>query len=164
MTAQLAPLDAELFAAYGVEEGDESTFRSEVEQNMERELRNAVTARVKQQVMDAVLGAYSELEIPSALIAQEVDGLRQQMFQQFGGAGQDLDLKSLLPDDESIASTYEQPEEVINWYYANQEQLGAVESKVLEDAVVDRLLEDATVTEQACSYQEAIALGQQANQ
>ena len=65
---------------------------------------------------------------------------------------------------EEIASTYQDPEEVINWYYANQEQLSAVESKVLEDAVVDRLLEDATVTEQACSYQEAIALGQQANQ
>ena len=92
----LAPLDAELFAAYGVEGDDEATFRSEVAQNMERELRNAIDARVKQQVMDAVIEAYGELEIPSALVSQEVDSLRQQMFQQFGGAGQDqLDLSGV---------------------------------------------------------------------
>ena len=198
---ELAPLDQELFSAYGVEEGDEAGFRAEVAQNMERELRNAVAARVKQQVMDAVIEAYADLDIPEALVSQEVDALRQQMFQQFGGAaGQDLDLKSLLPDEmfhdkaerrvklglvlaeliarhelkadpdalrgavEEIAATYQDPEEVVNWYYANQEQLSAVESKVLEDTIVERLLEDAEVTEQACSYQDAIALGQQANQ
>ena len=197
---ELAPLDEELFSAYGVEGSDEASFRAEVAQNMARELRNAVAARVKQQVMDAVASAYADLDIPSALVTQEVDTLRQQMFQQFGGAGRDLDLKSLLPDDmfreraerrvrlglvlaeliaphdvqaepdalrsavEEIASTYQDPEEVVNWYYANQDQLAAVESKVLEDAVVARLLEQATETEKPCTYQEAIALGQQANQ
>jgi trigger factor len=197
---ELAPLDQELFSAYGVEEGNEESFRAEVADNMTRELRNAVTARVKQQVMDAVIDAYAALEVPAALVSQEVDSLRQQMFQQFGGAGQDLDLRSLLPDDmfrekaerrvklglvlaeliqtfelkadpdalraavEEIASTYQDPEEVVNWYYGNQEQLAAVESKVLEDAVVEKLLESADETEKACSYQEAIALGQQANQ
>lgn len=196
----LAPLDAELFAAYGVEGEDEATFRSEVAQNMERELRNAIDARVKQQVMDAVLEAYGELEVPSALVSQEVDSLRQQMFQQFGGAGQDLDLKSILPDEmfterasrrvklglvlaelvshyemkadadavraavEEIASTYQDPEEVVNWYYGNQEQLSAIESKVMEDQVVGKLLEAAAITDEPCSYQDAIALGQQANQ
>ncbi|MEE4278540.1 MAG: trigger factor [Halieaceae bacterium] len=197
---ELAALDQELFSAYGVEDGDEASFRAEVADNMARELRNAVTARVKQQVMDAVIEAYKDLEVPAALVSQEIDSLRQQMFQQFGGAGQDLDLRSLLPDDmfrekaerrvklglvlaelirshdlkadpealraavEEIASTYQDPEEVVNWYYANQEQLAAVESKVLEDAVVEKLLESAEQTEKACSYQEAIALGQQANQ
>jgi trigger factor len=70
---QLAPLDAELFAAYGVEEDDEAKFREEVRQNMVRELNNAVSARVKQQVMDAVAEAYSDLEIPAALVSQETD-------------------------------------------------------------------------------------------
>jgi trigger factor len=198
---QLAPLDAELFAAYGLEGDDEAAFRSEVEQNMARELRNAVEARVKKQVMDAVAEAYAELEVPAALISQETDALRNQMFQQFGGAaGQNLDLKSLLPDDmfaenatrrvklglvlaelishfelkadadavraavDEIASTYQDPEEVVNWYFGNQEQLASVESKVLEDKVVERLLESAAVSDKPCSYQEAIALGQQANQ
>ncbi len=195
-----APLNEELFASYGVEGNDEAAFRQEVADNMKRELRNAVETKVKQQVMDALLEAHADLEIPRALIKQEVGTLRQQMFQQFGGAaGQDLDLESLLPDDmfseraerrvklglllselinklevkadadrvraeiEEMASTYQDPEEVINWYYANQEQLANVESKVLEDQVVEKLLEQATVTEQSCSYQEAISQGQQAN-
>lgn len=197
---ELAPLNEELFASYGVEGNDEQAFRQEVAENMERELRNAIEAKVKQQVMDALLDTHADLEIPRALIKQEVGTLRQQMFQQFGGAaGQDLDLESLLPDDmfseraerrvklglllselinklgveadagrvraeiEEMASTYQDPEEVINWYYANQEQLANVESKVLEDQVVERLLEKADITEQPCSYQEAISQGQQAN-
>lgn len=197
---QLAPLDEKLFSSYGVEGNDEAAFRQEVADNMKRELRNAVEAKVKQQVMDALLEAHADLEVPGALIKQEVGTLRQQMFQQFGGAaGQDLDLESLLPDDmfseraerrvklglllselinklevkadpervraeiEEMASTYQDPEEVINWYYANQEQLANVESKVLEDQVVDKLLEQAAITEQPCTYQEAISQGQQAN-
>ena len=64
---------------------------------------------------------------------------------------------------EEMASTYEDPQEVINWYYANQEQLANVESKVLEDQVVERLLEKAAIAEMPCTYQEAISQGQQAN-
>lgn len=198
---QLAPLDETLFSSYGVEGNDEASFREEVRENMARELKNAVEARVKQQVMDAVVAAYDGVDIPQALIEQEIGALRDQMFQQFGGASaQDLDLKSLLPDDmfkeraerrvtlglvlselishhdlkadpdalraavEDIASTYQDPEEVVNWYYGNQEQLSAVESRVLEDRIVEQLLEQADVSESPCSYQDAIALGQQASQ
>jgi trigger factor len=193
-----APLDEELFAKYGVEEGGEEQFRTEVGENMARELKNAVQSQLKQQVMDAVLGAHDGLEIPKALIAQEVDAMRGQMFQQFGGAGgQDLDLQSLLPDEmftenaerrvklglvlselirklelkadaekvretiEEMASTYQDPEEVVNYYYSNQEQLSAIESRVLEDQVVEKLLENAKISEKACSYQDAISQAQQ---
>ncbi|MBA6412188.1 trigger factor [Parahaliea sp. F7430] len=193
-----AELNEDLFKLYGVEEGGEEQFRKEVRENMHRELKNAVENKVKQQVMDAVIEAHESLEVPKALIAQEVDVLRNQMFQQFGGAaGQNLDLKSLLPDDmfsenaerrvklglllsemvskfelkadadkvratiEDMASTYQEPEEVVNWYYSNQEQLASVESKVLEDAVVEKLLDSAQVTEKECSYQEAIGQAQQ---
>lgn len=189
-----APLDEELFSKYGVEEGGEAKFREEVAQNMTRELKNAVSAKVKQQVMDAVIEAHDALEVPKALVDQEVRVLRNQMFQQFGGAGgQDLDLDSLLPDEmfadnalrrvklglvmaeiiekfelkadgdkvreeiEEMASTYQDPQEVIDYYYSNQDQLTAVESKVLEDQVVEKLLEDAEITDDICSYQEAIS-------
>ena len=193
---ELAPaaLDDELFAKYGVEEGGEEQFRKEVGENMARELKNAVQNKLKQQVMDAILTAHDSLEVPKALIDQEIGGMRQQMFQQFGGAGgQDLDLDSLLPDDmfmenaqrrvklglvmaefiskqemradpaqvratiEEMASTYQDPEEVINYYYSNQEQLSSIESKVLEDMAVEKLLESANITEKQCSYQDAIS-------
>jgi len=42
---------------------------------------------------------------------------------------------------EEMASTYEEPEEVINWYYGNREQLASVEAVVLEDQVIDTILE-----------------------
>lgn len=53
---------------------------------------------------------------------------------------------------EDVASTYEQPEQVINWYYGNQEQLQAMESAVLEDQVFDIILEQADVSEKEVSY------------
>ena len=97
---ELAPLDGTLFESYGVTEGGEPVFRAEVQKNMERELRNAIQNHVKQQVMDAIVAAHAELDVPSALIGQEIDTLRSQMFQQFGGQpNQDMDLKSILPDD-----------------------------------------------------------------
>jgi trigger factor len=192
---QLVPAEVNeaLFSQYGVEEGGEEQFRKEVAGNMSREMKNAVEAKVKQQVMDAVLDAHNALELPKALVDQEVATMRNQMLQQFGGAGnQDMDLESLLPDTmfaenaerrvklglvlaefvarhelkadgekvreaiEEMASTYETPQEVIDYYYSNQEQLSAVESKVLEDQVVEKLLESANVTEKDCTYQEAV--------
>jgi trigger factor len=193
----LAELDAELFTKYGVEDGGLDKFREEIGANMGRELKNAIQADLKQQVMDAVLGAHESLEIPRALLQQEIGAMRQQMMQQFGGmGGQDLDLESLLPEDmfkdkaeprvklglilseminkqelkadpekvrsaiEEMASTYEDPEEVINYYYSNQEQLSSVESKVLEDQVVEKLLEGANIKDSECSYQEAISRAQ----
>ena len=62
---------------------------------------------------------------------------------------------------EEVASTYQEPEEVINYYYSNQDQLASVESKVLEDQVVEKLLDSANITEKECSYQEAIAPAQE---
>jgi trigger factor len=192
---QLVPaaLDEALFAKYGVEDGGEERFRKEVADNMARELKNAVQSKLKQQVMDAVLEAHKSLEVPKALIDQEITALRNQMFQQYGGLGnQNLDLKSLLPDNmfaenaerrvklglvlaeivakndlkpgrekvreviEEMASTYQNPQEVIDYYYSNQQQLAAVESKVLEDLVVEKLLEKANIVTKDCNYQDAI--------
>lgn len=197
-----APLDSELFSAYDVEGDDETLFRAEVKQNMARELRSAVEAWVRQQVMDALIGAYAELEAPAALIRQETGRLRKAMFERLGvnAENKNVNIESVLPDElfadkatrrvkmalilsalishhglevdadalrravESIASTYQHPEEVVNWYYANQEQLSGVKSQVLENSMLDELLKSATLSDRACTYQEAIALGQQANQ
>lgn len=42
---------------------------------------------------------------------------------------------------EKLAASYERPEEVINWYYADKRRLSEVESLVLEDQVVEWVLE-----------------------
>lgn len=57
---------------------------------------------------------------------------------------------------EELAQPYENPEQVVSWYYENQQMLQQVEAMVLEDQVVDVILEQATVTDQEMSYEEAV--------
>lgn len=189
---RLAELDEEFFAKFGVKEGGEQKFRQEVADNMARELKNATNNKVKKQVMDGLLKIHADLMVPKALVAEEIQAVRNQTVQQFGGGANNLDFAKLLPDDmfreqaerrvklglllnqiitkdgvqadadrvrstiEEMAATYEDPEEVVNYYYGNKQQLQAVESLVLEEQVVEKLLAGATVTEQSCSYEDVI--------
>lgn len=57
---------------------------------------------------------------------------------------------------EEMAQPYENPEQVVAWYYENQQMLQQVEAMVLEDQVVDLILEQATVTDQEMSYEDAV--------
>ena len=54
---------------------------------------------------------------------------------------------------EDAASSYESPEQVINWYYNNADQLRHIEEMVLEDQVVDLILSKATVKEESVDFQ-----------
>jgi trigger factor len=58
---------------------------------------------------------------------------------------------------ETIANTYEQPAEVMQLYYGNQQLMQQVESSVLEEQVVDWVLENAKVTPKAMSFKDVIA-------
>lgn len=186
----LPELNDEFFARFGVTEGGLEDFRKEVSRNMKRELRQAVKNKVKNQVMDGLLKIH-EVEVPSALTSQEIDRMREQAVQQFGGMKGGFDPKQLPAelfeadakkrvalglligevvkqrevkvDDERVramieemASAYQEPQQVIDWYYSNDEQLSQIKYVVLEEQVVDTILETAQVSEKTCSYQEAI--------
>lgn len=191
---KLAELNDEFFKKFGVKEGGEEQFRKEVRENMARELKNAVKNKLKNQVMNGLLKVHEDLLVPAALVGEEIQTLRGQTVQQFGGAGNNpsIDFAKLLPDDmfraqaerrvrlglllnaiitrgevkadadkvraavEELASTYEDPQEVIDWYYGNRQQLQGIESMVLEDQIVEQLLAAARVIEQAASYEEAL--------
>ena len=189
--AQLPELKKEFFLKFGVEKGGEKQFRKEVKANMDRELANALKAKVKGQVMDALIASHTT-DVPKALIANEIQVLRNQMLQRFGGQQQDFDVKTLLPDTmfqdeasrrvtlglivgeivksaklkpdakrikamiEEIASTYQEPKDVVEYYNSNQELMAGVESAVLEDQVVDHILSQAKVSEVQTSYDEII--------
>ena len=182
-------MNDEFFKLYGVSEGGEEKFREDVRNNMERELRNAIRSKVKNRVMDQLFDL-NKVELPKALVANEITQLKQQMIQQFGG-GQQFD-PSMLPDDmftakaerraalgvivsevvkvealtpnedsvreriNEIASTYDQPKEVVDYYYSQQELLSSVEAVVLEDQVTELVLSKAVVTEEALSYEDAV--------
>lgn len=188
---ELPELDKDFYAKFGVEKGGKPQFRKEVKANMSRELKNAIKAKVKNQVMDALLETHKP-DMPKALVASEIETLRQQMMQRFGGQQQDFDVKSLLPDTmfqedaerrvalglivgeivkenqikvdadrvremvEELASTYEEPEAVVNYYYENRQLLSSVESAALEDQVVDFILDKANVTDESSSYDDIV--------
>lgn len=60
---------------------------------------------------------------------------------------------------DSIASTYEDPAEVVRWYYSEPSRLSDVESSVLEDTVVTWILERADVTAAPTSFDELLNPG-----
>ena len=57
---------------------------------------------------------------------------------------------------EEIASSYEQPEQLINYYYSNEQQLSQVQSLVLEEQIVSLILDSADIEETRVSYEEAL--------
>jgi trigger factor len=57
-----------------------------------------------------------------------------------------------------MARDYEAPQKFIEWYYANPERLGEVESTVLEDMVVEQLLGTAQVRDQAVAFPDLIKM------
>jgi len=80
----LPAVDEEFAKLFGVEEGGIEALRTEVSTNMTRELTQAVKAKVKDQVIEGLLEA-NDVEIPKALIAQEIEVLRKQAMQRFAG-------------------------------------------------------------------------------
>ncbi len=80
----LPKVDDEFAKLFGIEEGGVDALREEVSKNMARELTQAVKAKVKNQVLDGLLASH-EVGLPSALVAQEIDVLRQQAMQRFQG-------------------------------------------------------------------------------
>ncbi len=188
---QLPELNEEFFKKFGIEAEDEAAFREEVKKNMERELKQAVSNKVKNDVVEGLLET-TELEIPAALVDQEIDRLRQDAVQRFGGQVDFQQLPKEIFEEQAkrrvktgllfqevvkkndlkaepaqveekiqeIASTYEQPEEVIAHFSSNPDQKAQIEASVLEDAVVDFVLGQAKVTEKKMKYEEAVQAGQ----
>ena len=181
---KLPAVDADFAKAFGVEDGDLERFRQDVRANMSRELKQRVDARVKAQVMDLLLEA-NPIEIPQALINQEIQTLKEQMRQNLRGSpkielpdhlfadnarrrvalglvlAQVVKSNQLKADParvreavEDMASTYENPQEVVDFYYSNKDQLASVEALALEGQVVDWVLTQVEVEDQPQSFQE----------
>lgn len=91
-------LNEEFIKQFGVEDGSVETFRAEVKNNMQRELSNALKTRIKQQVMDGLAGLH-DIDLPEALIADEVKHVRNEFAQNMAGQGIDGATVGNLPDD-----------------------------------------------------------------
>ncbi|MBE1299112.1 MAG: trigger factor [Alteromonadaceae bacterium] len=93
---ELPEINEEFAKTFGVESGDVSELRAEVTKNMERELSQTLKAKLKEQVIAGLIEK-NPIDLPEALVKQEIGALREQAQQRFGAqAGPDM---PELPDD-----------------------------------------------------------------
>lgn len=192
-SAVLPEVNEEFAKQLGVADGDVAKMRTEIETNLSREVKKRITAKVKDQVMDALLKANS-IEVPAALVEHEVERLMQSARQDMESRGfktkdmpmqpewfteqakrrvtlglilaelvktenlhaQPEKLRTLV---EEAAQSYENPAEVVQWYYAQPQRLAEVEAVAVEDNVVEWVLSRAKVTDKAVAFDEL--MGQQ---
>ena len=183
--AKLPELDAELVRSFGIEDGELESLRADIRKNMQRELDQRVDREVRTQVMDGLVAA-NPIEVPEALVVEEIARQKEQLLQQMppGTDGSFLsdelfreqsekrvrlglvlgeiirrgEIRAEAPavreEIERIASSYQDPQEVIDHYYADRDLLRNVEGLVLERTVTDRVLEVASVTDEPRSFKE----------
>ncbi len=182
----LPEVDEDFIKSFGVESGDVDDLKTEIRNNLERELGQAVSTQLKTQLAERLLEMHEDLEVPESIVANEARRLLQQMLR---GAeiqvtnemldhfreparkrvrsglllGHLAELNDIRIDGakvreavEEIAQTYEEPREVVQMYYKDERMLQAVENAVLENQVVDWVVNNAKVTEKPMSFQEAI--------
>ena len=86
--AILPEIDGDFAKALGIGDGDVTKMRAKIETNLKREVKKRLQAKVKDQVMDALLKV-TPIEVPKALVDMEIERLMQnarQEMEQRGGA------------------------------------------------------------------------------
>lgn len=176
---ELPELSEEFATKFGVTEGGVDALKEEVKKNMTRELDQAVKASVKDQAIKGLL-ANNEIDVPKALVDQEVDALRQQAAQRFGGDAQNMPelpaelfheqavtrvktglllgevikANEIKVDDAkvealiaTVASAYEDPTEVVEYYKGNDQLMQQMRNVAMEEQAVEAILAKAVVTD-----------------
>lgn len=183
--SKLPDFDEEMIKSFGIEDGTLESLRADIRKNMERELKQRVESQVKTQVMDGLV-KLNPIDVPSALVAEEIKRQREQLMQQMPAdsdssmladelfseqatrrvqlglvVGEIIQQKEIKADAaavrkqiEELASSYQDPQQVIDYYYGNQEMLKNIEGLVLEEAVTAAVLDAATVVDEPTTFKD----------
>ena len=188
---KLPELDEDFIKSFGIDSGEMDELKDEIRGNLERELKNASTTLLKTNLVDQLIKAVPDLEVPQSVVRDEAASMAAQLLSQQGQQpdqnlvrqlagsflepaekrvraglllgelaqqnGIRVDSNKVRQAIETVASTYEEPSEVIQLYYGNPNLLQQVESSVMEEQVVDWVLENAKVTPKEMSFQDVIA-------
>jgi trigger factor len=185
--SKLPEIDDEFAMAFGVEEGGVEALRDDIRRNMTRELEQAISGRIKQQVMDGLV-ELNQIDLPKALVTEEIARLRQNVAGQMpegassahltdelfaGDAERRVRLGLIIAEIirsaelkadqdkvrefvENLAASYQEPQQVVDYYYSNRELLQNVEGLVLEQAVTDWVIGQAQVAEAQKTFKEVM--------
>jgi len=142
----LPEIDEGFLALFGITEGGEDKLKVEVRKNMQREVKHSLRTQTKQATFDALLAANTEIQVPKAMVADEIQRQRQAMLQQFAqqfGGAQKFDDK-MLPDE----LFQDQAERAV--------KLGVLVAKIIEDSklTVDQDRVTTMITEMSESYED----------
>lgn len=194
--AHMPEVNAEFAKSLGIPDGDLGKMREDIKANLEREVNGRVKAKTKDSVMNSLIKV-SELDVPKALVDQDVDRLiemaRQDMAQRgmnvkdmpfprelfVSQAERRVRLGLILaevvktnkleatPEQvkaqvEEFAQSYEDPQQVLKFYYNDRRRLSEVEALVLEENVVNYVLGKAKVKETVVSFDELMGNNAQA--
>lgn len=182
-------VDSEFVASFGIVDGDIERFRVEVRNNLERELKSALLARLRNQVAERLFERYGERDLPKGMIDAEAQQLaartearaREQgqkdvsvSAEAFQGQarrrvavgltmaelarqqGIKLDSKRVQETLMSIASTYEEPEQVIQLYSSDQRLLEGLRASVLEEQVIEWIADHSSVKVESMPFSEVM--------
>lgn len=100
--ANMPPVDADFARSLGIEDGDIGKMRDDIRANLEREVRRRVQARVKDQVLKALMDN-AQLEVPKVLIEMEMDRL-------VAGAAESLKARGMAEQASSMPRDVFEPE------------------------------------------------------
>jgi trigger factor len=191
MAPVLPEVDAEFARGMGIADGDVGKMRAEIEDNLRREVKKRIEAKVKDQVMDALLAA-NPIPVPNALVEMEVERLIREARKNLESRGIKAQKLTIRPEwfaerakrrvtlglifaemvkveqlqakpeqvkalVEEVAETYENPAEVVKWYYANRDSLANVEAVATENNVVAWALSRAQVTDKTVAFEDLMA-------
>ena len=180
----LPEVDGAFIRSFGVRSGELSQFRADIRSNLERELKGALAGRLRREVGEALAAAFASTELPPRLVEQEARAMAQQAAQ--GAAVPDEAHKAFLEPAGKrvllallvaevarrnqisldprrvnelmrlIASTYEEPQQVIDLYRNDPQLMSGLQNRAMEEQVIDWIAERATHTDKALTFQEAI--------
>lgn len=191
----LPEVDEEFIKRFGLNSADESSFRKAIEENMTRELENALRRIKRERLFDALLEKNSEQQIAEGAVEQEIERMSREMKldQQIADAEQRQKIAQQIFDEtarrrvrlgvllgklfeernieidqervqqrlDSIAATYEDPEEVRQWYQQDQNAQMNLQSSILEEQLIDQLYEKANISHEDKTFQEVMTLNSQ---
>ncbi|WP_424680774.1 trigger factor [Frateuria sp. YIM B11624] len=181
----LPEVNEEFAKLFGIADGNLDTFRKEVRANLERELKATLMGRLKAEVAEKLADAHGELEVPNMMVQAEARNLAagsvprgQQPPPQLVEAAmpmarkrviagllmgeiarkQDLkiDRKRVAEQLAAIASTYEEPEKVVELYNADPQLMSGLQNRVMEDQVAEWVAEHAKTTDKNLGFDEVM--------
>lgn len=183
----LPEVDEEFIQGFGVADGTVASLRSEIQENLERELKQALASILKVRIINALVNSMPDLAVPDSIVRREAATLAASAAAQQGrqpvpeetptylGRAESRVRGGLLMGEiarqnsiringakvrqaiETIAQTYEDPTEVVQLYYGNEQLLAQVENLVLEEQVVDWVMENAKVSGIDMKFKDVIA-------